>query len=113
MTKVFSVDIMVCMTVYVTAETEEDACKQVQAFHGEGGELRKDEEFISGLPVSEARYSDPDFPDISISPAVTVHAENLTAYFVEEIEEDEDADNPFDPESPEGRAWRDGNRDFT
>jgi hypothetical protein len=88
MAKVFSADIMVCMTVYVVAETEEDACKQVQAFHGEGGEMRTGDEFISGLPVSEARYSDPDFPDISISPAVTVYAEDLTAYFVEEIEEE-------------------------
>ena len=33
----------------------------------------------------------------------TIHAEE---------EEEEEAENPFHPESPEGRAWENGKRDF-
>lgn len=86
MANIYSVEIMIAATVYVVAKDEADAVQQVQAFHMDDGEMRSGDELIEGLPVSGARYDDPDFPPISISPAVTVHAEDLTAYFVEEVE---------------------------
>lgn len=108
---IYSVEIMIAATVYVVAKDEADAVQQVQAFHMDGGEMRTGDEFIEGLPVSGARFGGPDFPTISISPAVTVHAENLKAFFVEEAvepAEDCEIENPFHPESPEGRAWAEG-----
>ncbi len=81
---IFSVEIRVAATVYVVAETEEEAINTVKEFDQTGGELPTGIEFIDGLPVSGARYNDPGFPDISISPAVTIYASGLTAYFVEE-----------------------------
>lgn len=102
MTKsIYSVEIMLAATVYVVAENEADAVQQVQAFHMDGGEMStRNNEFIAGLPVSGARYDDPDFPEISISPAVTVYAENLAASHVEDISEDDSFDN--------GRAFEEG-----
>lgn len=84
---IYSVEVMIAATVYVAAKDEADAVEQVKTFHMDGGELRTGDEFIEGLPVSGARYSDPGFPEISISPAVTLYAEDLTAYFVEEVED--------------------------
>lgn len=87
MANIYSVEIMIAATVYVVADDETDAVTQVRQFHMDGGEMStRNNEFIDGMPVSNARYGDENFPAISISPAVTIHAENLSAEFVEECE---------------------------
>lgn len=87
MAKIFSVDIMIAATVYVVADDTDSALRAVHAFDQHGGEFRTGTEFIEGLPVSSAHYGDPDFPAISLSPAVTVHANDSYICEVEEIEE--------------------------
>jgi hypothetical protein len=82
--KIFSVEIAIAATVYVTAESEDEAVRKVRAFNNHGGEFRTELEFIEGLPVSSARFGSPNFPEISISPAVTVHSDSQEAYLVDD-----------------------------
>lgn len=88
MPAIFSVEITIAATVYVLAEDEDEAIRAVRAFDQNSGELPAHSEIIDGLPVSGARFGDPDFPTISISPAITVHASDCDAYFVEEVDAD-------------------------
>lgn len=93
---IYSVNVMICATIYVVAESEDDATQQVQAFHMDGGTLSNDDEIIDGVPVSGMEFNNPNFPEISMSPAVTVYAENLSAEYADDYhgsDEGEEADD--------------------
>jgi hypothetical protein len=85
---IYSVEITIAATVYVVAASEAEAVEQVKAFHMDGGELRTGDEFIDGLPVSGVSFDHPDFPDISMSPAITVYAEATRADLEDELDDD-------------------------
>ena len=42
----------------------------------------------------------------------TFFADMVEPFTIKAEEEEEEAENPFHPESPEGRAWDNGKRDF-
>lgn len=67
---VYRVDMLVCATAYIKATSEAEALKMARALDGQcpaildsGGDVA-----VSGL-----NYNDPALPDISLSPAMTIH----------------------------------------
>ncbi|MEQ1950890.1 hypothetical protein [Mesorhizobium sp. CN2-181] len=66
----YSLDIKICATAYIKAETEEEALAIAQGMT-DSIELQTDEE--KEIAISGRQYDDPDLPDISISPAITFH----------------------------------------
>ncbi len=69
---IFSIDVNICATAYVVAATEEEARVKAAA------ELT--DVFVevplareADLPISDADFDAEDFPEISLSPAMTIH----------------------------------------
>jgi hypothetical protein len=63
----YSIDIKVVATAYVKANSEEEAREKAKGLHMDGLE-------VSGDPlISERRYDDPELPEISLSPAMTIY----------------------------------------
>ncbi len=67
---VWSVDVKITATAYIRAETQEEALKLAKELEGDGLELFEQD---GDLPISGKQYDDPDLPDVSLSPAMTVH----------------------------------------
>lgn len=75
---VYSKDLWICATAYIRADSAEDAEARFLELHeatltaveGTNGEIE-----ISGL-----QYDDEDLPDVSLSPAMSVYADN--GYYV-------------------------------
>lgn len=65
---IYSVDVQVCATAYVLANSEEEALGLIQRLRNQTLELEEDGDLISGAP-----FDDPNFPDLSLSPAMTIH----------------------------------------
>lgn len=59
-------DITVCATVYVKAESAKQAMRDIRALKGTGLEL-------AGTMISGEAFASPTLPQISLSPAMTVH----------------------------------------
>ncbi|TGT64038.1 MULTISPECIES: hypothetical protein [unclassified Mesorhizobium] len=89
----YSIELKICATAYIKAETEEAALAKAKELVGDGIELREDE--YAELPISGKRYDDEDLPDVSLSPAMTI--DSLWSENVELAEEDE-------PNAPEDRS---------
>lgn len=90
--KLWSIDIKICATAYIKAETEEEAMKIANDLKNNGLEL---DEQDGETPISCKQYSDPDLPDVSLSPAMTLYGpwEESTPDCVHDYEEeDEDED---------------------
>lgn len=68
---VYSVEIKICGTVYVKARSEAEAIEEVRKLDGAGIELAEDDGLE--LPITGKNYDDPDLPDVSMSPAMTVY----------------------------------------
>lgn len=64
---VYSMDIRIVGTAYVKAENEREARRKVRELRLSGLEVGGDE-MISGRP-----YDHPDLPEVSLSPAMTIH----------------------------------------
>lgn len=67
---VFSIDIPVYATFYIRADDEEEARKIAADLKGDAIELRVDED--ADIPISQRQFYDPDLPELSMSPAMTV-----------------------------------------
>lgn len=86
MANLYSIDIKVVATAYIKADSEEEALEKVKGLHLDGIE-------VSGDIISERQFDDPDLPEISLSPAMTLyepiddHAELID---IPEDEEDEE-----------------------
>jgi hypothetical protein len=72
---VYSADILIHATVYVKAK---DAAEATMIIAGlEGTCLTLSEQDDEELPISGLDYDNPDLPDVSLSPAMTVGAAEL------------------------------------
>lgn len=72
MSKLFSGGIKIEATVYVVAETEEEARKAISALHGTGIEFSsRRQEIGDGLVVTGESFN-ADMPTVSLSPAMTI-----------------------------------------
>lgn len=65
----YSATVPLFATVYVKAKSAAAAQKMIADLRGTGFEMREDEN--ADPPITGMAYSDPDLPDLSLSPAVT------------------------------------------
>ncbi|CAA2141403.1 hypothetical protein [Hyphomicrobium sp. ghe19] len=90
---IYSIDVPIWATVYVKAESEEEAkAKMLAAAKDRSFEFDNDDD--PDLPISGKQFDDPDLPEVSLSPAMTLADESelvkCEVSFVEEIEENTD-----------------------
>lgn len=71
--KIFQTEIMLCATAYIQAETAEDASRIMDSWHFRGVEFNSDQWVEDGMVISGARFDSDDFPDLSLSPAMTLY----------------------------------------
>jgi len=71
MTNLYSIDIKLYATAYIKADTEKEALKIARSLKMDGIELREDHD--AEMPISGQQFDDPDLPDISLSPAMTIY----------------------------------------
>lgn len=75
--KVFSVEVALCATMYVRAATAEEAAEKARAFVEDGGfDLDGQPDVISGKQLD-----DPNLPEVSLSPAMTLYGDASAALF--------------------------------
>lgn len=63
---IYSIDLKVAATAYIRANSKEEA---IQAIKDEIGKYGTD---LIDFETSERKFDDPELPDISLSPAMTV-----------------------------------------
>lgn len=68
----YCAEITIAATVYVQAKNKTEAKKMIRELHHDISE-----DGFSEL-ISGARFDDPDLPEISLSPAMTLYADKLT-----------------------------------
>lgn len=97
MATLFSRDIMVAATVYIVAESEEEAQAKFDALKDTGLEISEDEDDL----IYGGQYH-AGMPDVSLSPAMTIHGafpgDDAPVGGFEVVEEELDPD----PEEDEG-----------
>lgn len=66
----YRVEVKICATAYVKANNPTEAIKKATALSGSSPDI-----LDSGgeVPVSGAKFDDPALPEISLSPAMTIH----------------------------------------
>lgn len=65
--KLYRIDMRIAATAYIKATSKKAAMKIAREHENDTLELAEDGDLICGL-----RFSDPDLPDFSLSPAMTV-----------------------------------------
>ncbi len=77
MSKLFSIDVRLYATAYIKAETEAAALEIAKGLSGSCLEMHEDMD--AELPISGKDFESEDLPDVSLSPAMTVHGPNEDA----------------------------------
>lgn len=67
---VYSIDIRVAATVYIKAGTRAEALAKAKGLHGDC--LNLEDGTQSDVEISGRRYDDPDLPEVSLSPVMTL-----------------------------------------
>lgn len=70
--KVYSIDVPLWATAYIKADSPEEALKIAQA-QARGYVEVSGAEPDSDVAISGLRTDDPELPDVSLSPAMTIH----------------------------------------
>lgn len=75
--RLFSVDVKIAATAYVRATSKAEAKRKVRGLKNQGFELPDAHSRFEDLeiPISGRDFSDPDLPEISLSPAMTCHGQ--------------------------------------
>lgn len=68
--KVYSVDIRVTATAYIKADSRIEALSKAKGLHGDCLNVKNPTE--SEVDISALRFDNPDLPDISLSPVMTI-----------------------------------------
>jgi hypothetical protein len=84
---VYSIDIKICATAYIKAESEEEAERIFNVTYVEhmGGELPVDDD--ADISVSERDYRDPQLPATSLSPAISFYGSWTDSFDLDLVEE--------------------------
>jgi hypothetical protein len=83
--KIYSVDIPVWASVYIKAENEEEAKQKLLTV---AGLCINEHDGESEVEVSNLRFDDPDLPEISLSPAMTIAPlDQIAKCQINEVEE--------------------------
>jgi hypothetical protein len=82
---VYSIDVMIAATAYIKADSPEEAMAKVAA-HLVNQEMVVAQYADGTGIISGRRFSDPALPDVSLSPAMTIHGpwEGQKLYLMEE-----------------------------
>lgn len=83
----YSADVPIFATVYVKARNAAEAQRKIAALREMGIEVPEDAE--AELPITGNNYSDPDLPDISLSPCMTFGRVPVKASLEVSAEDDE------------------------
>ncbi|TAJ97169.1 MAG: hypothetical protein EPO10_29690 [Reyranella sp.] len=88
MSKVYSVDIKVYATAYIKAESAEEALSIARGL--KDGTLAADKAaYWSDVEISDRQLDDPDLPDVSLSPAMSIHGPDDDAVAYSDEDDDE------------------------
>lgn len=95
---VYSIEVKLCATAYIKAESEEEAEKIARANFGETccGDLPIGE--YGDPAISDKSYENPDLPDISLSPAVTFYGPYEGKWDLDLVHEGDDEEEDEDLE---------------
>jgi len=66
---IYSIDIKVCATAYIRANNEQQAAERAASLENVILQVRDDD---SEVAISGRNFADPELPDLSISPAMTI-----------------------------------------
>lgn len=69
MGRVYSIEVSIAATAYVRADSEEEARAKAKELGGTGLELP---EYTDGVEISGRSFDDPDLPEVSLSPSMTI-----------------------------------------
>lgn len=67
---VYSIDIRVAATAYIKASSRAEAIAKARGLHGDC--LNVEDPAQSDVEISARRYDDPDLPEVSLSPVMTL-----------------------------------------
>lgn len=80
---VYRIDMMICATAYIKATSAAEAERKAKALAGKSPDVLVTDSFLAraatnidhmgGVPISGLQYSNPRLPDVSFSPAMTIH----------------------------------------
>jgi hypothetical protein len=73
---IYRQDIKLYATVYVRADDADDAAGKIAGLHLQALEFF-DDAGANDVPISDKGYTDPELPDISLSPAMTIHGPDV------------------------------------
>jgi hypothetical protein len=68
--KLYAVDLKLCATAYIKARNSAEAMSIAKSLANQSPSLLDSE---GDIPVSGLQYRDPALPDVSLSPAMTIH----------------------------------------
>lgn len=108
--KLFQTEIMICASVYVLAESVEEANAKVDALTSDGHAIAfsdRRQEIGDGIFMTGENYS-PDMPEISLSPVMTIQSSPTKASCYETEDFDEDDDEGTDHEDGDECGQCDG-----
>ena len=99
MPKVFSTDLRLYATVYIVADSEEEAAKIAASLAGDTLEMPEDR--YADLPIYGGSFH-ADMPEVSLSPAMTIAPAEEQEIIIDEGDELEPSDeDDEDEEEPE------------
>lgn len=83
--KLYRVDVKLCATAYIKAASEAEAMTIAKGMNGDC--IFTDAGLESDVPVTGLPYSDPELPDVSLSPAMTCYGPFDEETEAEQVEE--------------------------
>jgi hypothetical protein len=86
-TKVYAIEVIVAATAYIRANTEEEAREKVRSLSGNYFEVQPQD---GDVCINGAQYDDPELPNVSLSPAMTILEIEPEELDVELVHDDED-----------------------
>ena len=75
--KIYSIEVRVYATMYIRAESAEQA--EAIALEQNGAYIELAEDHDAEIPISGKGFDNPDLPDVSISPMLTLHGPDDSA----------------------------------
>lgn len=85
MKRLYQIEALVAATLYIKADTLEEAIAKAATVKGDALEVQ---DAGGEVPVSDLMFDDPELPEISFSPAMTVHHVDATGYLSEGPDEE-------------------------
>lgn len=67
---IYSIDVQVCATAYIRANNEKEARKVAEGLQDSSPDIL---DAGGDVEVSGLAFDNPDLPDVSLSPAMTIH----------------------------------------